>query len=264
MEIIEITAAVAAKALETVDFGLCSDLGEPVPGQMCVEAAVCFALGLPHGDEPSCVAKSLRSFNVTLNDAGWSSNQARAKGLRRLALVQLGSADHLDELEFARRLVELAIRTVVPAAMRSAASIQEDPKSRESLLRNASACEREGTRSAAFSAATAIDAIFADESAPDYAVWAARGAVNAAANIATAKVAGRICVDVAAAAEAAASAAAEAAASAAAAKVAAKAASTAAYDKSLAAFAEEVVQLLIEMKAPGSQWLGLTTAPSLS
>ena len=52
----EITQEIAAKVLEIVDAGLVGGVGKPVPGQMCVEAAVCYAMGLPHGDEPTCVA----------------------------------------------------------------------------------------------------------------------------------------------------------------------------------------------------------------
>ena len=81
----EITQAVAAKVLNVVDKGLTMGLGEREPGQFCVEAAVCYALGLPHGDNPDCVAPTLRALKIRLNDASWSSNQARAKGLRRLA-----------------------------------------------------------------------------------------------------------------------------------------------------------------------------------
>src|SRR5579859_5139719 len=103
---IEITRELAEKVLTIVDAGLVKGVGNPKPGQMCVEAAVCFAMGLPHGDEPSCVAPSLRNLKIRLNDSSWSSNQARAKGLRRLALTQLGSAGLLDEQEFARRIVD--------------------------------------------------------------------------------------------------------------------------------------------------------------
>jgi hypothetical protein len=42
----EITRDIATKVLETVDAGLVSGVGEPKPGLMCVEAAVCYALGL--------------------------------------------------------------------------------------------------------------------------------------------------------------------------------------------------------------------------
>src|ERR1700677_3947222 len=147
-----ITSEIAAKVLATVDAGLCSGVGVPELGKMCVEAAVCYALGLPHGDEPSCVSCALRSFKIKLNDAKWSSNTARAKGLRRLALVQLGSAGHLDDRKFAKRVAKLAIQKAVPAALRAAASIHKDAKHREALLKHASICEREGTRQAALDA----------------------------------------------------------------------------------------------------------------
>ena len=89
---VEITEAIAAKVLVVVDAGLVNGKGKPVPGQMCVEAAVCFAMGLPHSDEPPCVAPALRALKIRLNDSNWSSDQARAKGLRRLALAQLTEA----------------------------------------------------------------------------------------------------------------------------------------------------------------------------
>ena len=57
---VEITHAVARKVLNTVDAGLVLGVGKPILGQMCIEAAVCFALGEPHGDEPSCVAPAVR------------------------------------------------------------------------------------------------------------------------------------------------------------------------------------------------------------
>src|SRR3954463_9346323 len=110
----EITATIAKKVLKTVDAGLVSGKGIPKPGEMCVEAAVCYALGLPHGDDPACVSRALRQLKIRLNDSRWSSDQARAKGLRRLAVAQLGSAGELDDREFARRVVDLAIRKSVP------------------------------------------------------------------------------------------------------------------------------------------------------
>jgi len=96
----EITREIAAKVLEVVDAGLVSGMGKPIPGQMCVEAAVCYAMGLPHSDDPKCVAPILRSLKIRLNDSTWSSDKARANGLRRLALAQLGSRNVLDEKEF--------------------------------------------------------------------------------------------------------------------------------------------------------------------
>ena len=63
-----VTRDVAAKVLDVVDHGLCSGKGEPIPGKMCVEAAVCFALGEPHGDSPSCVGTAVRAVKIKLND----------------------------------------------------------------------------------------------------------------------------------------------------------------------------------------------------
>ncbi len=73
-----INKELAEKVLSTVDAGLCSGVGVPEPGKMCIEAAVNFAMGLPHGDEPHCVGKAVRRFKIELNDANWSSNEARA------------------------------------------------------------------------------------------------------------------------------------------------------------------------------------------
>ena len=82
----DITREIAAKVLATVDAGLVAGVGVPEPGKMCVEAAVCYAMGLPHGDNPTCVAPKLRWLKIRLNDSRWSSPQARAQGMRRLAL----------------------------------------------------------------------------------------------------------------------------------------------------------------------------------
>src|SRR5215468_4258203 len=130
----EITETIVHKLLNVVDAGLVKGLGNPEPGQMCVEAAVCYALGLPHGDNPYCIAPTLRSLKIRLNDSSWSSDQARAKGLRRLAVAQLGSANVLNESEFRRRIVDHALRKSVPRALRFAASVQKDHNHKSALL----------------------------------------------------------------------------------------------------------------------------------
>ena len=58
---------------------------------MCVEAAVCYAYDLPHSDKPPCVGNAVREFKIRLNDCNWSSSKARARGMRRIAIAQLGS-----------------------------------------------------------------------------------------------------------------------------------------------------------------------------
>ena len=227
----EITREVATKVLSIVDKGLVRGVGNPVPGAMCVEAAVCYALGLPHGDDPGCVAQSLRSLKIRLNDSNWSSNEARAKGLRRLAVAQLGSAGVLDEKEFVRRLVDYAIRKSVPMALRAAASVQKDEKHEAALCEVANRCEKEGTRQAALDAKRiAAAAAYAAAAAAAYAAYAADADAAAAA---------------AAAADAAAAG-------------AAYAARKQKRDEALTDYAEDVVQILIDMKAPGCAWLELT------
>jgi hypothetical protein len=93
-------------------------LGRPTPGQMCVEAAVCHALGLPHNDAPPCVGLPWRNFKIILNDSYlWPSRVARAKGLRRLAIAQLGS-NILEATASGRGLAQLAVRKWVPRTLR--------------------------------------------------------------------------------------------------------------------------------------------------
>ena len=112
------TKELAQKVRDTVDAGLSMGKGNPIPGQMCVEAAVNYAMGLPHGDDPSCVGRAVRNFKITLNDSqGWTSNAARAKGLRRVAIAQLGS-DKLDQVEFSEALALETIRQILPIALR--------------------------------------------------------------------------------------------------------------------------------------------------
>ena len=186
---IEITKEIAQKVLDTVDAGLVCGVGKPIPGQMCVEAAVCYAMGLPHGDKPVCVAPSLRQLKLVLNDnSWWLSDQSRSKGLRQLAVAQLDSAGKLDEKDFVQRLVPLANTMAARAS------------------KNAAAAAARAARATAIYAAVAV------------ATYAAASAV-AAATYATA-----------AAAEA---------------------------EKELIFFADEVVKILIDMKAPGCQWLPL-------
>ena len=143
---IQITREIATKVRDLVDMGLVHGQGEPIPGKMCVEAAVCFALGLPHGDDPGCVSAPLRRLKIRLNDSRWSSDMARAAGLRRLAIAQLGSRGVVDDTEFVKRVVEMSIRRSVPAALRSAAKV--NPNHAEALEAAAVRCEREGTREA--------------------------------------------------------------------------------------------------------------------
>lgn len=97
----KVNLEVAKRVLRVVNKGLVEGVGEPIPGGMCVEAAVCYAMGQDHGDDPNCVAESFRSFKIQVNDDGaWNSDKSRANGLRRLAVIQLGSKGKLTTPAF--------------------------------------------------------------------------------------------------------------------------------------------------------------------
>jgi hypothetical protein len=278
---IEITQDDAAKVLSVIDAGLVSGIGEAdkngrgIPGRICVEAAVCEALGLPHSDDPQCVSRAVRALKIRLNDQNWSSPMSRAKGLRRLGIAQLGSRDTIDDRAFAKRVAELAIRKMVPIALRAAASIQKDATHRQKLLDAANRCEAEGTRaaaSAAYAAARAAEAAARAAraaartaaraanayAANAYAAYAAARAAEAAAYAAEAAAYAARAAAYAANAEAASAAARTAEAAAYAAEAAAYAAEAAKRDEIMSDFAEGVVQILVEMNAPGCQFLNLT------
>jgi hypothetical protein len=226
---IKITQAHIDKINELLSYGLQTGLGSPEPGKMCVEAVICHALGLEHSDDPrDCVMQSLRHLKIRLNDSSrWKSNQSRAEGLWRLAIAQLGSAGTVDEGEFVRRVARMTIQTIVPSALRSAARVLtgEHPTK---LLALAAKCETEPTR------ANAQEAYDAAAAATAYAATTTAAATAAAAYAAYA----------AAYAEAAYAAYAEA-----------DYADAYAADKVLADYAEAVVQILIDMDAPGCRWL---------
>jgi hypothetical protein len=102
---------------EILNRGLSYGLGDE-DGKMCIEAAICHALGMPHGDNPLCVAESVRRFKIRLNDCEWSSPEARAKGLRNLGLAQLGSKDVVDNTAFSSRLAMLMGKVLLPQLIR--------------------------------------------------------------------------------------------------------------------------------------------------
>ena len=204
-----------------LDHGLTGGLGEPEPGKMCVEAAVCAALGLPHGDNPGCVIGSLREIKITLNDSDeWDSNKSRAEGLRRLAIAQIGSLGAIDEDEFMRRVVALTIRTLVPTALRVAA--KKIGGERAQALRDAAdKCGANPTEENARQAEEVTDGTggIAAYNAVAAAADADGGALYATARAVT------------------------------------YAARATGNEKVLRDFAEDIVQILIDMNAPGCAWL---------
>lgn len=107
--IVPINLRLARKVLKVIDAGLCKGMGDPKPGEMCVEAAVNFAMGRVHGDDPPCVNYELRDCKITLNDLPYTTNKARAKALRRLGVIQLGTAGVMDQGAFINAVTRYAI-----------------------------------------------------------------------------------------------------------------------------------------------------------
>jgi len=178
-----ITKKFVQKLLSVVDQGLVNGIGQPVPGQMCVEAAVCYAQGLPHSDRPTCVGNAVRAFKIALNDADWSSDAARAAGMRKLAVAQLGS-DNIDQKTFAKIVTNQTIRRVLPIALRNAANA--NPEHAEALNKAAKNCEELGNAEASRAAVNAVyhatNAAYAAHAA--HAAHAAANAVDDATNAA--------------------------------------------------------------------------------
>lgn len=158
--------------------GLSAGLGNR-ESLICVNAAVCLVLGLPHGDDPSpdgspCEGRAPRSFKIGLNDAPWSSPEARAKGMRDIGLAVLGSAGVVDDVAFAKAIAKRTIQVLIPKLFR------ELFHGNAALLALADRCEKEGSYAAARAAyADAAEAAsYADDASAD-ATCAAEAAADA-------------------------------------------------------------------------------------
>jgi len=114
MKKFQVTPELVIKVVDAIRPGLVNDVGDPVPGQMCVEAAVCYALGEPHGDTPSCVENHVRRVKIDLNDTNWTTDKARARGLVRVAIAQLGSKGKVKPTKFYNSLIRLCVAYVPP------------------------------------------------------------------------------------------------------------------------------------------------------
>ncbi len=219
-----ITKADARRVVAIVDQGLCSGMGEPIPGQMCVEAAICYALGMEHGDEPKCVEPCIRAYKIAINDAAWSDDMARARGMRRAAVAQLGSAGVVDPVKWSRIVALETVRQIVPRALRFAIQLHQDEAHKVAMETAALKCEQVGE----------------DLDAARYAASAARYAARAASAASAASDAARAASDAASAAS----------------DAARYAASE--QDAILSTAAEICVQACVKCGSPGAKWLDLT------
>lgn len=172
--------------------GLTKGLGSPEPGKFCVEAAVCYAYGLPHDDEPTCVHPALRRLLIKLNDNFyWSCPQARAKGLKRLSILQLDTASGFDAQLFVERLILKVLKPMLITVFDglkikhdfAMATTMEKFCAAAATARTADPEAASAARAAARAAARSADAAAA---AAAYTVDAARAATRAAIRAANA------------------------------------------------------------------------------
>jgi hypothetical protein len=249
----QITSQIVSKVLETVDAGLVSGLGIPKPGSMCVEAAVCYALGLPHGDDPQCVAPSVRALKIRLNDSNWSSSFARAHGLRKLAVLQLGTKDALDEIEFAKRTTVFVVNVTLADLLELKYPEQAKACRKAKTLEEAANAATYAANAATYAATYATSATYA-ASAADAATYAA-AAADAATYAAAAATYAAAAATYAAAAATYAAYATYTAATYAAATYAASAATN--FDEVLQKFSDGIADILIDMGVPAVKFLKL-------
>jgi len=179
---IEITKELVAKIDETLSHGLSHGLGNPIPGQMCVEAAICYSLGLDHSDDPKCVDSAIRALKIRLNDSSWSSDFARSKGMRNLAILQLGTVDNFDRKEFVEKLAMFTCTDFLPYFLSKQNYVWFTPELKNDLV---GAKTLSNAKNAASAASYAASAEVAAEAAA-YAANVAANVANAAANAANA------------------------------------------------------------------------------
>jgi len=114
--------------------GLCAGMHSD-SGQVCIEAAISLALGEGLRDEPSCVHPRISELTITLNDNEWSSSEARAQGLYKLGLAQLGTrvgAKYILYGNIASHMLDKIIKRKVLPALKT---IYTEPQYQEELAK---------------------------------------------------------------------------------------------------------------------------------
>ena len=101
------------EALRLCSFGLVKGLGTGEPGDMCIEHIICQVFEGRKGDNPSCVSNEFNKAKISLNECNWSSNKARAEGMKYLLVAQIGS-NALDDKIVREHLRFLSAKKILP------------------------------------------------------------------------------------------------------------------------------------------------------
>ena len=90
---------------------------------LCVMEVVAWVAGLPHSDAPECACPVASAYARRLNDARWSSNEARTKAMRPLVIKLLGSkASPQTQAKRYWFLTDRAARLFAPLALEHGAA----------------------------------------------------------------------------------------------------------------------------------------------
>jgi hypothetical protein len=161
---------------------------------MCAEEAVAALAGLGHTDSPACASRVIAACMRRINDAGWSSDEARTAGLKRWLVPQIGTATDDAGLERRRAFAaaDVAVREIAPRALdaRGYAAQAAALRALRPIVdaETARATYAAAAYAATYAAARAADAAYYAAAAANAATAAAAAAYasGAAANAATA------------------------------------------------------------------------------
>lgn len=94
----EINEEVVKKFLAASKPGLVAEVGDPIPGHMCVMSAISFVTEYKDendiiDDHPLTAHSIPTDLAIALNDNGWKSKAARARGMQAVGVAIMGSRD---------------------------------------------------------------------------------------------------------------------------------------------------------------------------
>lgn len=150
------------------DRGLVAGLKDDADqGRTCIEGAISLVFEGHLGDKPRCVHEVDRRWAIKINDARWSSPEARAQALFPIALAQIDTAGK-DRVKWVERVVVGTIQRVLPIALEAC-----------NMQREAEACRQATDLESAKAAATAAYATADAATAAAAAAYAAAYAYDA-------------------------------------------------------------------------------------